>query len=702
MNRIFLSFLLCLAPLCGLAQQRVPAYPALASPAGGDILYVVDVSNTTDHASGSATHLTLTNLQAWLAAEAATYSNKTFVAPVLGAATATSINGLTITSTTGTFTLTNGKTFSVSNTLTLAGTDGSTLNIGTGGTLGTAAFQNVAAFVEVADLGTNVLNFLTTPNSANLEGALPDKTGTGAAVFNTNAAFVNPDLGTPAAGDLSNCTDLPITTGVSGLGTNVATALATNVGSAGAFVTFNGAGGTPSSITLTNGTGLPPAGVTGTAAILGTNTFTRRQTITQGTANEGIIASTGYSLTGANAQIMVDLAGTWNTTGVPTAIKLNITNTASGTGSKLLDLQVGGTSKFNVDTDGYLTFPFTGDFVRFLKAGASSGGGQFQMMWRETESHGVFCDANTNFFFKFGRGVCAVDVTLGFSSADNALNPDTYLKRREASVMGIEGSSSAGGILEFLQATSGGTPSTNSARIYAKDVSGTAEVFVKDEAGNETQISPHNHTAPASLIDSAFDEIGFSANVYTGVVQYTNQQRKAKGRADYLHVETFAEHNTRLGLTGGAALVQLDWATVQAAKVAERDALRAAWQTRKTAWESDPANSGKPFPDAEPPTLEAKPVPAWLTAQLSARDTYLTHHDTVEQEAASRAAKRVTVGSAVTGLRTWATDAQTATANWDGWTQTQKNAAMKTVVTRFGVLCDRLADLIEAQSLDKN
>ena len=75
-------------------------------------------------------------------------------------------------------------------------------------------------------------------------------------------------------------------------------------------------------------------------------------TITQATANTGIIASTGYSLTGTDATSMVNLAGTWNTTGVPTAIKLNITNTASGAGSLLMDLQVGAASKFSVDTVG--------------------------------------------------------------------------------------------------------------------------------------------------------------------------------------------------------------------------------------------------------------------------------------------------------------------------------------------------------------
>lgn len=70
-------------------------------------------------------------------------------------------------------------------------------------------------------------------------------------------------LGTPSSGTLTNCTGLPISTGVSGLGTGVATALAVAVGSSGAFVVLNGALGTPSSGTLTNCTGLPQAGVTG-------------------------------------------------------------------------------------------------------------------------------------------------------------------------------------------------------------------------------------------------------------------------------------------------------------------------------------------------------------------------------------------------------------------------------------------------------
>ena len=73
--------------------------------------------------------------------------------------------------------------------------------------------------------------------SAQLATALTDETGTGSAVFGTSPTLVTPALGTP------------------------------------------------SSATLTNATGLPPAGVVGTAAILGANTFTGQQTSSAGDLN---------------------------------------------------------------------------------------------------------------------------------------------------------------------------------------------------------------------------------------------------------------------------------------------------------------------------------------------------------------------------------------------------------------------------------
>jgi hypothetical protein len=79
----------------------------------------------------------------------------------------------------------------------------------------------------VSGLGTDVATFLATPSSANLASALTDETGTGAAVFANSPTLVTPALGTPSAVVLTNGTGLPISTGVSGLASNVATFLAT-------------------------------------------------------------------------------------------------------------------------------------------------------------------------------------------------------------------------------------------------------------------------------------------------------------------------------------------------------------------------------------------------------------------------------------------------------------------------------------------
>lgn len=79
----------------------------------------------------------------------------------------------------------------------------------------------------VSGLGTGVATALATPSSANLRTAITDETGTGSAVFSTSPTLVTPALGTPSSATLTNATGLPISTGVSGLGTGVATALAT-------------------------------------------------------------------------------------------------------------------------------------------------------------------------------------------------------------------------------------------------------------------------------------------------------------------------------------------------------------------------------------------------------------------------------------------------------------------------------------------
>jgi hypothetical protein len=208
------------------------------------------------------------------------------------------------------------------------------------GTLGTFAAQNYATppaiggttpnsgkFSSVTDTGISGSTQCVHANSAGL------LSGTGVDCGASSGTITGVTAGTGLTGGGSSGTvtvnlSTPVSaanggTGLSALGTGVATALGVNVGSAGAPVVNGGALGTPASGTATNLTGLPVstgiAGLgTGIAAALAVNAGSAGAPALQGGA-ASFSGVTDTGITGSTQCLQVNSSGTLQGTSSPCA-----------------------------------------------------------------------------------------------------------------------------------------------------------------------------------------------------------------------------------------------------------------------------------------------------------------------------------------------------------------------------------------------